>query len=1029
MSINFSGTTRATHGREIVNLRNSMIATVLFAICVFPALGLAQNANLESRFPQVLASPGDLSTRFVPATYGGRHVQVVVILSGDSVAKVRADMPMNKMAAVHADAIQRQAVEQQAAIKPLLEFHGAKVLAQYQHALNGIKIEVDGAKIATIAKLPGVVAVARVGTYYTTNATSVPFIGAPLVWQGIPGFRGEGIKIAIIDTGIDYTHANFGGPGTVAAFNTAFANSTGAADPAMFGPGAPKVKGGTDLVGDDYDADDPTSVPVPDPNPLDCNGHGSHTAGTAAGFGVLNNATYTGPYNSAAYSQSFQIGPGVAPKADIYSVRVFGCAGSTNVVTDAINWAVQHNMDVISMSLGGDFGDANTSDAIAVHNAVNAGITVVSASGNSGPAPYITSSPASGTGGITAAAMDGTAGFPGVTIALNTGTNVQAINANAAPLPGGSLPIIVLRNPDNSISLGCNDSEYAGVAGKLVVTLRGVCARIARAQMGQAHGAAAVVMINTGGGLPPFEGPIPGVTIPFLGTLSTTGPAFSAAASATLSSAGIIPNPGFEAIASFSSGGPRYGDSFFQPSIAAPGVAIFSTLSGSGTGGLFESGTSMATPHIAGVAALVRQAHPGWSELAQRAAITQTADRFQMVDYSARLAGNGVVQPLPATKTQAVVLGTATAPEPLSLGFTELTTANYSAIRNIDIRNNGATPIQFKVKVTQAGGVPHFVAPASSTVTVPALSDTLLAIKISVPVGTVGASHPLGTINGFKDVAGTVTLTPADPAANGGASLNVPYYLVPRARSLISVSHNAPTPTNPNATLNVANGPASIAGTADFYAWGLSSPPQGLRYVDTRAVGVQTFPSGNDATLVFAINTYTRFSNASPHEWDVLIDTNGDGNPDFGVIGVNVSALISSQPSGRFASAVVNLTTGAIVAVRFADVATDGTTILLAAKASELGLSPTNPRFTYFVNAFNGIDGSSETVGSSAKFNAFTPAISTGQFVSVPPNGTTTVPVSINASEWATTPSLGIMAVAAENLNGAPQADLIPVSP
>ena len=58
----------------------------------------------------------------------------------------------------------------------------------------------------------------------------------------------------------------------------------------------------------------------------------------------------------------------------------------------------------------------------------------------------------------------------------------------------------------------------------------------------------------------------------------------------------------------------------------------------------------MATPHIAGVAALVRQAHPGWSELAQRAAITQTGDRFQMVGYSARLAGTGVVQPLPATQ-------------------------------------------------------------------------------------------------------------------------------------------------------------------------------------------------------------------------------------------------------------------------------------------------------------------------------------------------------------------------------------------
>ena len=101
----------------------------------------------------------------------------------------------------------------------MLEMHGAKVLAQYQHALNGIKVEVHSSKIAALAKLPGVVSVHPVGTYDRTNAVSVPFIGAPAVWQGIPGFRGEGIKIAILDTGIDYTHANFGGPGTVAAFS------------------------------------------------------------------------------------------------------------------------------------------------------------------------------------------------------------------------------------------------------------------------------------------------------------------------------------------------------------------------------------------------------------------------------------------------------------------------------------------------------------------------------------------------------------------------------------------------------------------------------------------------------------------------------------------------------------------------------------------------------------------------------------------------------------------------------------------
>jgi subtilisin family serine protease len=355
----------------------------------------------------------------------------------------------------------------------------------------------------------------------------VPFIGAPLVWQGTPGFRGEGMKIAIIDTGIDYTHANFGGPGTVAAFVAAEATSTQPADPALFGPNAPKVKGGTDLVGDDYNADpnaDPTSpfpfqpIPHPDPNPLDCSasrggGHGSHTAGTAAGFGVANGGTYGGPYNSAAYQQTqFAVGPGVAPKADLYMVRVFGCEGSTDVVVEAIEWAVQNDMDVISMSLGSDFGPARTADAIASQNATKAGITVVAASGNAGPGLYITSTPASGNGVISVAAMDSTATFPGAAMTLNTGKTIEVQNSNGAALPGGALGIVVLRNPNGSVSLGCNEAEYvdATIAGKLVVTLRGTCDRVFRAVAGQKHGAAAVAMINTSPGYPPFEGTITG---------------------------------------------------------------------------------------------------------------------------------------------------------------------------------------------------------------------------------------------------------------------------------------------------------------------------------------------------------------------------------------------------------------------------------------------------------------------------------------------------------------------------------------
>ena len=376
------------------------------------------------------------------------------------------------------------------------------------------------------------------------NATSVPFIGTPQVWENPPGVHGEHIKIAIIDSGIDYTHANFGGPGTVAAFNAAKAASTLPADPSMFGPGAPKVKGGIDLVGDGYDPSqlDPAHAPRPDPNPLDCDGHGSHVAGTAAGFGVTSaGATFAGPYDAATPNVSFRIGPGVAPLAELYAVRVLSCAGAgtTDVVVDAIDWAVQHEMDVINMSLGGAYGTAESADAEASQHAVEAGIVVVVSAGNSGPSPYIQGTPATGDKVISVAAMDSTSGFPGVNLALNIGTTVRAQNSNGAPfVDATTLPIVVLRNPDSSISLGCNDSEYSGVAGKLVVTLRGICDRAVRATLGAAHGAKAVVMINNAPGYPPVEGEIPGVAIPFLGVQgspATDGAALATAATATFS--------------------------------------------------------------------------------------------------------------------------------------------------------------------------------------------------------------------------------------------------------------------------------------------------------------------------------------------------------------------------------------------------------------------------------------------------------------------------------------------------------------
>jgi hypothetical protein len=129
-------------------------------------------------------------------------------------------------------------------------------------------------------------------------------------------------------------------------------------------------------------------------------------AGSAAGFGVTaQGTTFNGPYDQNTHSNfAFSIGPGVAPRADLYAVRVFGCEGSTDVVTEALDWAVDNDMDVVNMSLGADFGSGDSADALAADAAVRAGVVVVISAGNAGDVRYILGSPGTSTKSITVAA-------------------------------------------------------------------------------------------------------------------------------------------------------------------------------------------------------------------------------------------------------------------------------------------------------------------------------------------------------------------------------------------------------------------------------------------------------------------------------------------------------------------------------------------------------------------------------------------------------------------------------------------------
>jgi subtilisin family serine protease len=1000
---------------------------------------------------------------WTPLSQSDRTVTVFVELSGKPATVVQAEKG-RKLTPSEKAAIRAELRAAQESVRPGIERLGGRVVSDFQLAINGLKVEIAGSQVAGLAELPGVSAIREVALIEPTHTTSVPFIGAPAAWNGVAGFRGEGTTVAVIDSGIDYTHANFAGPGTPEAFTSADALDTMPPDPALVGPLAPKVVGGADLVGDNYNAGGTPAqrVPQPDPNPLDCNGgnaggHGSHVAGSVAGFGVADDgSTYAGPYDNSTFSGSYRIGPGVAPKAKIFAIRVFGCSGSTAVTIDAIELAVENDVDVINMSLGSAFGSPTDATAVAASNAASAGVIVVNSAGNSGASQYITGSPATGTGTISVAANDSAASFGAASI--NTpGGAITAINANGAALPSGTYPIRVLRNANGTVSLGCNPAEYAGSAGMIVVTVRGTCARVARAIFAEQAGAVAAVMINTDAGFPPFEGRITSnpdtgqpfeVTIPFLGVRGVLGPAPTPDGDNLVAADGqpasitptVIPNPNFKGFASFSSGGGRRVDSWLKPDITGPGVSILSTSVGTGNAGRIVSGTSMSSPHVAGVAALVAQAHEGWSVEDMKASIVNTADPSGVANLRISRGGSGLVQPARAVQTSVVAVGdpmTAT----LNYGFVEFST-DYSATKTITLRNHGSSAATFNVST--AANAPfssaHAATPSASSVTVPAGGSATLDVVLSASGAAIGGS------NAYKEIAGAVTFSPADAGQNAGISLRVPYFAVPRPFSRLKTSPNSVrfTPSSTSKHVNVHNQDGQVSGTGDFYVWGLEDGNEAnVTANDVRAVGVQSFPFGiptnpNRRLLVFAVNTHERWSNAAVSEFDLPLDVDGDGTTDYIVVGADAGLLLGTGAfDGRFAVGVFSTRSAGASVLFLATAPHDSSTALLPVRTDQLCRAnepclngTTNQRIAYGAASFALRSGSAnDAVAGTALFNAWSSSLSQGMFVNpLAPEAAAEVPVSVDLTEWALTPALGLMVVSTENKTGGEEAQLVPVS-
>jgi minor extracellular serine protease Vpr len=511
-----------------------------------------------------------------------------------------------------------------------------------------------------------------------------------------------------------------------------------------------------------------------------------------------------------------------------------------------------------------------------------------------------------------------------------------------------------------------------------------------------------------------------------------------------------VANPGYQRLASFTSGGPRNLNSAPKPDVTAPGVSVVSTLVGSGDAATRISGTSMASPMTAGVAALVTQAHPDWPSEWIKAAIMNTANATSAKiinppganTYDPRRAGTGVVDARRAVDTVAF----ATTPDVLgALAFgDEALTGPYTETLPFTLSNTSDSDITYDLTTAAFSGLGAGNSPtvtfSDNPVTVPAGDSATVDVTLSLTAAQV-AALPGASVSNFGALAtfrGAVVATPTSSGA-GIYELRIPLLLAPRGLSGVTAGVKGPYQQNGSmftTTVPLTNS-GIHSGIADVYSWGFSDPNDVTGAedgMDVRAAGVQVLPGEelggdpSDRALVFAVNVYGKYSNPAVNEIDIALDTEGNSNPEFFVVGVDFGAITTGTFDGRFASVILD-PEGNLVNAWVAGAPMNGSTMLLPTLASDVGLSTGSDKVRYTVTAFSLIPDGLVDSTATGQFRVYHPPVSTGDFIALAPGGSATLSLTLDKGNFAGTPVLGWIVQTQDDANGAAQADLIPAAP
>ncbi len=840
----------------------------------------------------------------------------------------------------------------------------ARIIAKVQVVLNAVFVEVDTSVLPVIASDPAVLRVIPVRDYELDLAETVPYIGSTTVQES--GYDGTGIRVAVLDSGVDYLHAAFGGSGDPAEF--------AANDPTIIEEGTfptAKVVGGYDFVGGEWTGSDEPAE-EPDPDPLDAGaggGHGTHVAHIIGGAG------------------------GVAPGVKLYAVKV--CSSITTscsgiALIQGMEFAVDpdgdgdpsDHVDVINMSLGSNYGNPYDDDlSQAVNNATDVGVLTVAAAGNGSDKPYIAGTPAAAETTLSVAQTSVPSAILPLIEVLSPPSIVgfyEAVHqAWSAPLvttiegslqygdgAGGNLLGCSTGADPNSAAPGTEPYAPGSLSGKIVLVDRGVC-----------NFSIKIYNIQRGGGLAGIIGLVTSEA-PFSGAFGAGGPftipgymisqvnsnkfksGLSAGVNLRLDPAIGIPLIG-TVVGSSSRGPSNNVYNLLKPEIGAPGASV-SAVAGTGTGEAAFGGTSGASPMVAGSAALLMQAKPSLSPLEVKAQLMNTAYTDVLNSGAGPLApvsriGGGEVRVDWAFSAPAAAWDDALPTGALSFGFVDVSKDTVNLQKTVRVRNYSNQEITYYVTPSfryfedEATGAVSISAPQK--VKVKAGKDTTFSVKLTINGALLHANFMNSGANGANPAS--LTLNEFDgylTLDDGVQPIHLAWHVLPRKAADV-VGRTGLDFVSGIDNINLTN---TGVGTAqnDAYSLLALSPdiPEGpmggqAPTPDIRGVGINTFPvpagfcSANPSFIwAFAVNSWERQAHLLPVSHQIWLDTNQDGTDDYVVLNRDASGL-GLISDGRQLTWAVNLATGATSALFFAEHATNTGNTALYICGEQVGLS------------------------------------------------------------------------------------------